>query len=117
MPPAVPLPPLPPLPALPPVPPSIALTPLIGQPPSGLETLYNLYASQVATLLWVDEGPNGPRKPVVVGVALKRSTPPKAIDPAEEEEDKPEDPLTEADRDTYQKVMEMVRDTLKTTPI
>jgi len=66
---------------VPPPPPSIELTPLLGHPPSStLHTYYNLLASQLSTLVWLsEEGPESGnvggaliRRPVVVGLALKR---------------------------------------------
>ncbi|KAF8334341.1 uncharacterized protein EI90DRAFT_3051886 [Cantharellus anzutake] len=57
-------------------PPSIALTPLFGQPPSPkLHTYYSLLASQLSTLVWFSEEAGGSvshRRPVIVGIALKR---------------------------------------------
>jgi proteasome assembly chaperone 3 len=64
-------------PSLPPPPPSIQLTPLFGQAPSEFaQTLYSLYASQVATLIWTAEAAgeaDGGRRGIVVGVALRGS--------------------------------------------
>ncbi|KAG8887638.1 hypothetical protein FRB98_009253 [Tulasnella sp. 332] len=103
---AIPLPPAPPPPALPPIPPSIALTPLFGQPPSPhLQTLYNLYVSQIASLIWAREGEGGIRRPVVVGVALKLS--------GASRSDDEEDDLTEDERVLFKEVMEMVTDLIK----
>ncbi|KAG8992215.1 hypothetical protein FRB94_014666 [Tulasnella sp. JGI-2019a] len=102
----IPLPPAPPLPSLPPIPPSIALTPLFGQPPSPhLQTLFNLYVSQIASLIWACEGDSAMRRPVVVGVALKLSTTSKS---AEDEDD-----LTEDERSLFKEVMEMVLELVK----
>jgi len=61
-------------------PPCIQLTPLLGHPPSStLYTYYNLLVSQLSTLVWLsEENPEGGnlggsmRRPVVVGLALKR---------------------------------------------
>jgi hypothetical protein len=59
-------------PALPLPPASIALTPLLGAAGDG--PLLALYASQIATLVWVADGDAlavGAAKPVVVGLALR----------------------------------------------
>ncbi|KIP09551.1 hypothetical protein PHLGIDRAFT_102801 [Phlebiopsis gigantea 11061_1 CR5-6] len=60
-----------------PVPPAaINLKPLLGVAPSEhLETLYSLYAAQVATLVWTIGGSSSlgdTRRAVIVGIALKR---------------------------------------------
>lgn len=59
----------------PPPPPAIELTPLLGHPPSEeLHTFYNLLVSQLSTIIWHSEGSEyGFRRPVVVGLALKKS--------------------------------------------
>ncbi|WVF72962.1 hypothetical protein IAT40_007780 [Kwoniella sp. CBS 6097] len=56
---------------LPPPPPALSLTPLLGSPPN--PTLHDLYTSQIATLVFfaLESGGN-PRRPVVVGLSLKR---------------------------------------------
>ncbi|GBE82165.1 hypothetical protein BKA93DRAFT_219783 [Sparassis latifolia] len=89
-----------------PVPPtSIQLTPLLGNAPSDrLHTLYSLYASQIATVLWAEEAGNllqGDRRGVVVGIALHKT--------AETEDDG----LTEHEREVFHGVMDMVRDLLR----
>lgn len=57
--------------ALPPPPASIALTPLLGSPPNA--TMHDVYVSQIATLVWWSlQLARAPRRPVVVGLALKR---------------------------------------------
>jgi proteasome assembly chaperone 3 len=50
------------------------MTPLLGSGPSErIQTLHSLYASQAATLVWLSaERHGGERKPVVVGIALKK---------------------------------------------
>ncbi|KAJ3490207.1 hypothetical protein NLI96_g1590 [Meripilus lineatus] len=61
-------------PSLPPPPPGIELTFLLGSAPTEhLRTLHSLYASQVATLVWVAEGESleVERKGVIVGIALR----------------------------------------------
>ncbi|KAG9028440.1 hypothetical protein FS837_003885 [Tulasnella sp. UAMH 9824] len=109
------LPPLAP-PALPPIPPAIALTPLLGQPPSGMQTVYNLYASQIAAILWTFEGGDGSsRRPVVVGLALKKSK--AAADSAlvadvGDEETGGAEEASEEDRELFRGVMEMVKEVL-----
>ncbi|KAG8900461.1 hypothetical protein FRB99_006030 [Tulasnella sp. 403] len=90
---------------LPPIPPSLALTPLFGHPPSThLHTVYNLYASQIASILWTVEGENVPRRPVIVGVALKKAPSTASTDlPGEDDLE-----LTDAERSLYMEVMKMV---------
>jgi hypothetical protein len=57
--------------ALPPPPASIALTPLLGSAPSA--TAHDVYVSQIATLVWWSlQLGRAARRPVVVGLALKR---------------------------------------------
>ena len=87
--------------ALPPPPPSIQLTPLLGSAPTDhLRTLYALYASQIATIIWIAEAGglmDVRRRSVILGLALKKSG----------GEDQG---LSEAERETFQQVMGMVRD-------
>jgi proteasome assembly chaperone 3 len=47
---------------------------LLGSAPTEqIQTLHSLYASQAATLVWLSvEKHGGERKPVVVGIALKK---------------------------------------------
>lgn len=79
------IPPLPPLAGqedelvLPEPSPSIVLSSLFGAPPPALgvspedaQTMQNIYVSQIATLVWTQD-PLTAGKPVVVGLALKRS--------------------------------------------
>ena len=91
--------------ALPPPPPSIQLTPLLGSAPTDhLRTLYALYASQVATIVWTAEAGglmDERRRSVIVGLALKKSG---------EEEDQG---LSIAEKETFHQVMGMVRDLVK----
>ncbi|KAH0827178.1 hypothetical protein J3R83DRAFT_4870 [Lanmaoa asiatica] len=55
-----------------PPPPAIQLTPIFGSAPSAhMQTLYSLYAAQIATLVWLAIG--GEPRSVVVGIALQRS--------------------------------------------
>lgn len=87
--------------ALPPPPPSIQLTPLLGSAPTDhLRTLHALYASQVATIIWIAETDER-RRGVIVGLALKNTV---------EEEDRG---LSVAERDTFHQVMAMVGDLVK----
>lgn len=90
--------------ALPPPPPSIQLTPLLGSAPTDhLRTLYTLYASQVATIIWIAEAGglmDGHRRSVIVGLALEKSG----------GEDQG---LSEAERETFHQVMGMIRDLVK----
>lgn len=61
---------------LPQPPPSIQLTPLMGSAQSDhMHTLNSLYASQIATLVWLaeEEALRPTRRNVVVGLALRRT--------------------------------------------
>lgn len=56
----------------PPPPPAIQLTQIFGSAPTvHLQTLYSLYAAQIATLLWLAIG--GKPHSVVMGIALQQS--------------------------------------------
>lgn len=94
-------------PALPPPPPSIQLTPLLGSAPTDhLRTLYALYASQVATIIWIAEAGglmDERRRSVILGLALKKSG-------REEVQG-----LSEAEKETFHKVMGMVKDLVQET--
>lgn len=80
--------------ALPPPPASIALTALLGSAPD--PTLHDVYVSQIATLVWWSlQLASAPRRPVIVGLALKRS-------PGDDEVD------AEAERERFGGVMDMV---------
>ena len=87
---------------LPPPPPSIQLTPLLGSAPTDhLRTLYALYASQVATIVWVAEAgglTDERRRSVIVGLALRKSG-----------EDEGQG-LSVVERETFHQVMGMVKD-------
>ncbi|KAI0082626.1 hypothetical protein K474DRAFT_1654739 [Panus rudis PR-1116 ss-1] len=89
---------------LPPPSPAVELSPLLGNAPSEhLRTLQSLYVSQAATLVWAEEAVGAlemDRKPVVVGVALQRTSGPE------------EEALTGKERDTFHGFMEMVREVL-----
>ena len=56
--------------------PAIQLTPLFGSTPSEhQQTLYSLYASQIATIIWRHESQRGLescRRSVIVGLALSK---------------------------------------------
>lgn len=86
-----------------PPPPPIQLTPLLGSAPTDhLQTLYALYASQVATIIWIAEAgglTDERRRSVIVGLALK----------------KPEEGqgLSEVERETFHQVMDMVENLVK----
>ncbi|KDQ17460.1 hypothetical protein BOTBODRAFT_171944 [Botryobasidium botryosum FD-172 SS1] len=87
-----------PAPALPSPPAAILLTPLLGCAPSTHEaSLYDIYAAQIATLVWTCKDTHG-RRAVIAGIALKRQR----ISPGE-------DGLTEQDRGVFAQVMDMVR--------
>ncbi|KAK7054788.1 hypothetical protein VNI00_003251 [Paramarasmius palmivorus] len=63
---------------LPPVPTAIQLTNLLGHAPSEhLHTLHNLYASQIASILWYMEADDPMsqrvRRNVIVGISLQKS--------------------------------------------
>lgn len=66
--------------------------------------MYNLYASQIASLAWSRPGQHE-QKTVIAGIALKRLHHGKAGYDEEHE-------LTEEERRTFKEVMEMVRDCL-----
>ncbi|KAF7338234.1 hypothetical protein MVEN_02048600 [Mycena venus] len=90
--------------ALPEPPAAIQLTPLLGNAPSEhLQTLHCLYVSQIATLLWTAGTSNlleVSRKPVIVGIALRKS------DSSDDEG------LTENERSLFAGVMSMVQELL-----
>lgn len=92
---------------LPVPPPSLQLTPLLGSAPTDrMQTLHSLYASQIATLVWTLEEASvleADRRPVVVGVALSKST----SEPAQSSE------LSPHDRAVFRGVMEIVRELLE----
>ncbi|CAE6414086.1 unnamed protein product [Rhizoctonia solani] len=103
---SVPLLPPPPPPALPPPPTAISLTPLVGHPPDARSlTLFNLYTSQVAAIAWSKAGQLN-RRPVIVGLALKRTKVPATRD---EDDDFV---VSEDDRQTFNEIMSMLIDCL-----
>ncbi|KAJ7343409.1 hypothetical protein B0H14DRAFT_2660787 [Mycena olivaceomarginata] len=94
--------------ALPEPPAGILLTPLLGNAPSEhLQTLHCLYASQIATLLWT-AGASNPlevsRRPVVVGIALRKSNSPD------------DGSLSEDERSVFTGVMSMVQELVAAAP-
>ncbi|RDB21439.1 hypothetical protein Hypma_011672 [Hypsizygus marmoreus] len=107
-----PLPPPPPAPdttqpnrqPLPPPPAAIQLTPLLGSAPSEhMQTLFSLYASQIATIVWVQQSTHSltpSRRSVVVGLALRKS---------EETED---GGITEREKTVFEGVMSMLYEVL-----
>ncbi|KAF8636701.1 hypothetical protein AX17_003505 [Amanita inopinata Kibby_2008] len=80
---------------------AIQLTTLLGSAPSDhMTTLNSLYASQIATIIWLHES-NGaleaPRRSIVVGLALR---PLRGIDDMD---------ITESERATFYGVMDMLQ--------
>ncbi|THU87268.1 hypothetical protein K435DRAFT_917182 [Dendrothele bispora CBS 962.96] len=91
--------------SLPPPPIAIQLTPLLGHASSEhIQTLHNLYASQIATITWTTEAAlplQMSRKNVIVGIALRKTTP---------AAEKPE--LSEEERSTFAGIMSMIQEML-----
>jgi len=88
---------------LPNPPPAIELSRLFGTTPSDEDDLlYSLYASQIATIVWTNDGEDaiGERRNVIVGLALRRKAPQERI-PAED------------NRELYMEVMGMVLELLE----
>ncbi|KAF8682561.1 hypothetical protein RHS04_02332 [Rhizoctonia solani] len=105
---SVPLLPPPPPPSLPPPPTAISLTPLVGYPPDPRSlTLFNLYASQAASIAWSKAGQLN-RRPVIVGLALKRTK----IPSTREDIDDDDFVVSEDDRQTFNEIMYMLMDCL-----
>ncbi|KAJ3787779.1 hypothetical protein GGU10DRAFT_385499 [Lentinula aff. detonsa] len=94
-------------PTLPPPPIAIQLVPLLGSAPSDrMQTLHNLYASQIATIVWLAQSENPLqmiRKKVVVGIALRRSS----------ELEEPD--LTETERQSFYGAMSAMQELLRHT--
>ncbi|KAF8921211.1 hypothetical protein CPB85DRAFT_1381706 [Mucidula mucida] len=90
---------------LPPPPPAIQLVPLLGNAPSEhIQTLHNLFVSQIATLVWESESESmmqPTRKSVVVGIALRKHN------------SSGIGGLDDSERATFSAVMGMVQDLLK----
>jgi len=66
--------------------------------------LYSLYASQIAAFVWSSESKNAPKRPIIVGIALKK--PPVQRDETED------DTLTEEERSLFVDVMKMLQQIL-----
>ncbi|KAJ8078902.1 hypothetical protein PM082_013186 [Marasmius tenuissimus] len=91
----------------PPIPTAIQLTNLLGHAPSEhTRILHNLYASQIAAIIWNtipdDPGAQIPRKNVVVGIALRKTE-------ANGDSSSP----TEGERETFAGVMNTVQELLR----
>ncbi|KZT32406.1 hypothetical protein SISSUDRAFT_1066955 [Sistotremastrum suecicum HHB10207 ss-3] len=89
---------------------AVHLTPLLGAAPSAhLHTLHALYATQIASQIWLGSRLGADRRPVVVGIALNRTKSPSGTD-----KDRDDDDLTLSDeeRSTFQGVMDMVKEIL-----
>lgn len=85
-------------PTLPAVHPSTTLLPLFGAPPSPhASLLHDLYATQVGAICWQATEEGWPNRPVLLGIALRRS--------AAEDEDAG---VSEAERECFGSVMEMI---------
>ena len=82
------------------------MTPLLGTPPK--PTLYDLYSSQIATLIWWTLQEVGQvRRPVVVGLALdKKSSRVQNGDGTLDAEDG--DELDDGERERFMGIMNMV---------
>ncbi|KAG8692765.1 hypothetical protein FRC09_010973, partial [Ceratobasidium sp. 395] len=108
---SVPLLPPPPPPALPPPPTATSLTPLLGHPPDARSvTLFNLYAAQAAAIAWTKAGQLH-RRPVIVGLALKRTKSSQTANSAGEAEDDFE--ISDIDKATFKEIMSMLVDCLE----
>lgn len=92
------------IPNLPPPPPGLTLSPLLGSPRPDEQALYDLYVSQVATLIWWTLNEVGAmRRPVVVGLALAKS-----LRNSDGDEDGDEDEGDEVERKRFGEVLKMV---------
>lgn len=96
--------------SLPPPHPSSTLSPLFGVPPSPhVSALHDLYASQIAAILFekmTRETQGMEVKPVVLGIGLKRSQ-------DTEKEDEEESGISVDERETFSQVMEMVKECIQ----
>ncbi|KIK57737.1 hypothetical protein GYMLUDRAFT_262906 [Collybiopsis luxurians FD-317 M1] len=92
------------LPKLPSPPIAIQLVPLLGAASSDhVQTLHNLYASQIATIVWLADSESPlqvSRKKVIVGIALRKSG------------ENGESELSEAERVTFYGVMSALQELL-----
>jgi proteasome assembly chaperone 3 len=94
---------------LPPPPTSLSLQALLGTPPPHHETLYPLYASQAATLVWWSLQEVGQaRRGVVVGLALEKGRKKASEDQASGDEDEDDESLDGDERDRFMGIMEMI---------
>lgn len=92
---------------------SISLLPLLGAPLQ--QTQHDFYVSQIATIVWWlletealsgrGNGSTKARKPVVVGLALKRN---RKASSAEDSDDDDADEMSEDDRRGFAEVMSMI---------
>lgn len=88
------------IPNLPPPPPGLSLSPLLGSPRPDEQALYDLYVSQVSTLIWWTLSEiGGMRRPVVVGLALSK------LQKNDEEDD---DGGDEMERKRFGEILKMV---------
>ena len=89
---------------LPSPPAGVQLTTLLGGAPSErMHTLYALYASQIATIIWTveNEGPlQVARRSVIVGLALRKFDEPNDME------------LTQREKSTFHRVMTMLYELL-----
>ncbi|PFH54289.1 hypothetical protein AMATHDRAFT_563 [Amanita thiersii Skay4041] len=87
--------------SLPPPPPALHLTTLLGSAPSShMKSLHSLYASQIATLIWLHESSGAVealRRSIIVGLALHPST---NHDDAN---------INEDERETFYSIMDMLK--------
>jgi len=91
--------------SLPPPPDALSTTPLLGTPPD--QTLHALYTSQIATLIWWTLQETGAaRRPVVVGLALTRSS--RATAQNGDDDEDGEGLVNDAERTRFLGVMEMI---------
>ncbi|QRV99974.1 hypothetical protein RhiJN_27993 [Ceratobasidium sp. AG-Ba] len=105
---SVPLLPPPPPPALPTPPTATTLTPLLGHPPDARSvTLFNLYTAQAAAIAWAKAGQLS-RRPVIVGLALKRI---KSGPVSNDEHD--DFDISETERATFKEIMTMLSECLE----
>ena len=84
-------------------PPAIELTPLLGAAPNdALASLYSLYTTHIATLIWTLSAQQNhtDRLSVIVGIALKSSQ-------------TNNDGITESTRSTFRGVLKLVHDLMR----
>lgn len=73
-----------------------SLTRLFGTPPAGLETLYDLYVSQIASLVRSTSPNRDDTRPIVVGIGLKHLS-------------HDQDPLSDAERERLLQILDMIK--------